>query len=426
MLMQTWARSALCAVGTWPGVLLAAALIVGATIFSRQPGAAMAQTGIQVIAQPAPEYDFGQVITFTLSAQSTARITSATLMLDTGGTAPSAWHDVRFQPGLRIDAIAAFNLATNPLPPFSPVRFWWVLADSAGGQLSSAPVTFVYEDSRFTWKTITQGSVTVHWYQGDQAFGQMAVNIATGALPVINRDVQAPLPERVDIYIYGTAADVQAALQRVGHSWANGHADPKLGVVVVAVAPDLRAEYNLQVNIPHEMTHVLIYRATGDSYGRVPVWLNEGLAVMHQGQRDSDFPALLAAARDARQFLSLSNLCGPFDPNTVRLAYAESESVVRFVERQFGTEGINRLLAAYVGGASCEAGVQSSLGLSLDQLQVRWLDDLAPAASIPQNAQTLAPWLVLAGLVLLAPVTFLLLAFRGRRGPEQPRKGGMV
>jgi hypothetical protein len=407
-------------------VLLATGILAGAAATSLRPAVALAQTGIQVIAAPAPEYEFGQTITFTLSAQSTTRITSAALLLDTGGTAPTAWRDVRFQPGARIDAVATFNLATNPLPPFSPIRFWWLIADSAGGHLTTEPATFIYEDNRFTWKTLAQGSVTVHWYQGDQSFGQAAVNIATSALPFINRDVRAPLPERVDIYIYGGAADVQAALQRVGHTWADGHADPKLGVVVVAVAPDLRADYNLQVIIPHEMTHVLIYRATGDSYVHVPYWLNEGLAVMHQGQRDSDFPALLAAAQDARHFLSLSSLCGPFDPTTVRLAYAESESVVRFAERQFGTEGINRLLAAYAGGASCEAGVQSSLGLSLDQLQARWLDDLAPAESIQQRGQALAPWLVLAGLVLLAPVTFLLLAFRGRRGIKEPGKGRMV
>ena len=63
----------------------------------------------------------------------------------------------------------------------------------------------------------------------------------------------------------------------------------------------------------HEYTHLLVKNTSGN----VPTWFNEGLAVMHQAQRDSSFPALLAAARDSQQFLSLTSLCGPFNPAQV-------------------------------------------------------------------------------------------------------------
>ena len=407
--------------------LRAGAVIVCALLAAHGPAVVWAQSGIHVIAAPAPTYDFGNTITFQLTAESSAPINAATLILDTGGGKAAVWRSAPFPPSRHVDAAVSFDLALNPLPPFALVRFWWQVDDSAGQHLTTAAAAFTYEDNRFAWRTVTSGSVTVHWYRGDPAFGQAAADSATTALLAITRDVRAPLPQSVNIYVYANDADVQAALRRVGVAYANGHADPKLGVVIVSVAPDLQSTYNLQIQIPHELTHVLIYRATGDNYARVPYWFNEGLAVAQQAQRDSNFPALLAAARDSRQFLSLASLCGPFDPAQVSLAYAESESVVRYIQDAYGAEGINRLLMAYAGGADCASGVQSSLGVSLNQLDAQWQQALAPPPeTIQQRAQALSPWLLLAALVLLAPCTFLWVAFHGRHAPGQNPGGGRV
>jgi hypothetical protein len=391
-------------------------LVISAAVVHLPTIARAQQADIQVIDSPPPEYSFGQSITFRLSAEASAPISAIKLFLDTGGPAPASWPKVEFTKGTHVDAVASFDLAINPLPPFAPIRYWWQLEDTAAGSLTTPPASFVYEDDRFAWRTVTQGSVTVHWYVGDDAFGAAAASTAASALPLISRDVRGELPRSVDIYVYANVTDEKAALERVGRSFTDGHADPKLGVVVVAVAPDLRAEYNLQREIPHEMTHVLIYKATGDNYQKVPYWLSEGLAVSHQVQRDSDFPALLAAARDSRQYLPLDSLCGPFQAGTARLAYAESESVVRFISSKFGAEGINRLLRAYAAGSSCEAGVQTSLGISLAELQMRWLNEVAPLDDPAQRWAAWAPWLIVAGLVLLGPVLFVLAAFRRRRG----------
>src|SRR5579859_2689532 len=404
-------------------IQLAGMLLASMALAAQRPLVAAAQGGIRVSEAPAPTYDFGGSIAFHLTAASMANIESATLYINTGGLTPAIWHSAPFQPAAQVEATVSFDLALNPLPPFGPINYWWEIVDQAGQTLTTPPASFAYEDNRFTWQTVSSGSVTVHWYRGDQSFGQKAADIATSALPTITQDVRAPLPEHLNVYIYATDNDVHSALGRVGVAYANGHADPKLGVVIISVAPDLRASYNLQIQIPHEMTHVLIYRAAAGNYARVPYWFNEGLAVMHQGQRDSNFPALLAAARDSQQFMSLSRLCGPFNPAQVSLAYAESESVVRYVRARFGAEGINRLLTAYAGGADCGPGVQSSLGLSLDQFQADWQQNLAPApVTVQERAQALAPWFLLAALVLLAPFTLLLAAVR-RRPPTRKVAG---
>ena len=237
--------------------------------------------------------------------------------------------------------------------------------------------------------------------------------MAANALTQANRDIQAPLPEQVKVYIYADTEAARAALAPVGRIWADGYADPPLGLAVVAVADDVGAAVNLGREIPHELTHILIYQATRDRFAQVPTWLNEGLAVMNQAEPDPGFSAALDAARQTGTWLRLSSLCGPLpaDPAQAQRTYAESESLVRYMRDTYGATGITALLAAYADGLGCAAGVERGLGLSLDELEREWLAEafhIGPINPLPGQLDP-APWAILAALVLLSPVLFFLL-----------------
>lgn len=378
----------------------------------------LAQTGITITEEPVPSVVFGEVIVFEVAARSTAgAVTTVTLNLQPADQPAFAWRTVTFEPGASIDARATVDMAAAALPPFSPVAYWWELATDSGASATTTPATFFYEDDRFAWQTVTSGALTLHWYEGGASFGQAALDTATAAYSAANREIRAPLPERLDVYVYANTRDVQAALQRVGVAWADGHADAALGVVIVVVAPDLSAEFNLQREIPHELTHILMYRATGANYGRVPVWFNEGLAMLNQAQSERDFPAVLAAARDSDGFLSFSSLCGAFpaDPAQARLAYAQSESFTRYLRARFGAERIHALVNGYGAGAGCAAGVEEVLDVPLATLEQQWLSDVVVADSTGARWAILAPWLIVGGLVLLGPILFFLLILRPAR-----------
>lgn len=397
----------------WAGALLLAAVVAA-------PAAPLrAQTGIIIVSAPPPTYEFGQTITFALEAESTATIASVVLFIRAPDGSEQQWSDIAFDRGPNVTVTASFDLTQYLLVPFAELTYWWAIEDITGQRAASPPAPFYYEDNRFDWQRVGSGSLKVHWYTGSADFGQAALEVAAGALARINQDIRAPLPPHLDIYIYAHSADAQAALQRVGRSWANGHADPELGVIVVVVPDDLRSTVTLQREIPHEMTHVLIYKATGAQFGGVPLWLNEGLAVMNQGERDSTFPALLAAARDARAFLPLDSLCGSFPTSSseAQLAYAQSESLVRYIRAKYGSEGMYALVRAYAKGAECAAGLSDGLGLSLPELEANWLREAIYTGVAPSGWPALAPWLVLTGVVLLGPLGFLLVTLRARPRP---------
>ncbi len=376
-------------------------------------GRAAAQAGLQVQALPAPDYTFGQVVTFRLSATSDAAIHQVTFYYRAGPAAAPVSAPGRFTPGREVAAFCSLDQNTTPLSPFAHVDYWWVVGDDAGREVTTPPQTFRYLDNRFAWQALSQAPVSVHWYQGDLAFGQSALSIAASGLAQASRSLQVLPPQGIDIYIYADLTAAQPALQPANRLWLEGRADPALNLVIATVSPDADPVQSLERQLPHELMHLMIYRLTGEYYGHVPNWLNEGLAVMNQARPDPQSAQVLAAARQAGRLPSLASLCGPFpaDAAEARLAYAESEAVVRYLYQQYGAPGVARLLAAYVGEADCAAGVQRGLNLPLADLDRAWRqsladDDLAAALWVP--------WAGLAGLILVAGSLLALLAATSR------------
>jgi hypothetical protein len=385
-------------------------------------GLAAAQTGIQVADSPSPEYTFGKILTFRVSVRSETPLSNVTLLYRVAPADTAISGPAVFMPGQEVTATYTLDLAARPLTPFTRVEYWWEIRDEAGRQLTTEPQPFHYLDNRFDWQSLSQFPLTVHWYKGSLAFGQSALNIAASSLTQANRLLQVTLPEAIDIYIYADETDAQAALEPAGRLWADGRADPALNLVILSVAPDLEARLNLEHTMPHELTHLLIYQITGQQSAQVPSWLNEGLAVMSQAQTDPQFQDSLAAARDAGKLLPLVSLCGPFpaDQAQAQLAYAESESVVRYLQQQYTNAGVLKLLAAYAAsGVTCEAGVEHGLNLSLADLEKGWQSAIARPTPAPLGlAAQQMPWVILLTLVLLAGGIIMVLTLGGQKSSK--------
>ncbi|MCU0486190.1 MAG: hypothetical protein MUC85_08790, partial [Anaerolineales bacterium] len=67
----------------------------------------------------------------------------------------------------------------------------------------------MYEDNRFEWRTLSSGSVFVHWYEGDTAFGQSVLNAAEAGLDRASSLVVLPTLQPVNIYVYASGVEMQ-------------------------------------------------------------------------------------------------------------------------------------------------------------------------------------------------------------------------
>ena len=136
----------------------------------------------------------------------------------------------------------------------------------------------------------------------------------------------------------------------------------------------------LPSTIAHELTHIAIEHAIGEPPRNVPGWLHEGVATVVEGAVDGRFSYddVLAAAVETDRLMSLRGLTGSFPVQSSRalLAYAQSNSFVKFIINRWGESAITQILDAYREGTSQDRALRRATGLRLDDLEAAWLATL--------------------------------------------------
>jgi hypothetical protein len=342
-------------------------------------------------------YTFGQRMTFTLTADEIAASEVAQVVLFFQSEAASQTFTVDLPPPTTWPLTHQIDLTTLRLPPFADVAYWWRVTLSDGAVIDLPAQTIAYTDDQFNWQTLSRNGVTARWVGDDLALGQLALDIVAESLPRLRQLLPVPEPVEFDLYLYPTSADLRAALRLTGQEWVGAHAHPELGVLLVTAVNIRTAPADLRQSIPHEMAHLLLYQATGPNYDQIPQWFNEGLATYMEASPNPNYDLLLAEAVNGRTTIPLAELCATFPSREEQalLAYAQSVSVVRYIQAQYGNQAVRGLVSAFADGADCQSGVQRALGLTLDELSRDWLRNLEPRSPLAQFWQESGLWLLL-------------------------------
>jgi len=361
-------------------------------------------------------YAFARSMTFSVAVADSSAITAATLFYQSGVTPPRSQPADPFTPANPVDLTASVDLSKSSLSAFSTVTYWWEISDEAGRQLRTDTQTLAYIDNRFAWKDFASGAVRIHWYVGDSGFSAAAAAVANEALPHIQQQLGVEPPSPIDIYIYTKLDDLRSAVELSGHSWLGGLARPEFGVVLVAIAPGDSALVQMRHDIPHELTHLMVFIATTPSYRSVPRWLDEGLATLNEGEPDSSQAESLRAAYANNQLTPITTLCGAFpaDATAAKLAYAQSRGVVQQIIDDYGSAGLQALMAAYRDGASCTGGVERGLNTTLASIELKWRSSLGPGGGAAAVASGSGPWIVI-WLALALPLLGLIMWRKPKR-----------
>ncbi len=362
-----------------------------------------------VVVESSSYYEFGRQLGFHLEASSASGITQVVLSFRATGDATTTVEHPQFVAGPSVTVDHIYDLRGRYIKPFSRIEYWWTLGDAAGHRLTTEVQAFAYDDNRFPWQSLTGKGVTVYWYQGSEAFGQAALDIAVEAVPRIGADLGVGTPQPLRAFLYANLSDLEGALPPTGREWVGGQAYPELGTFVAAIPPDNSSLSTMKRVIPHEITHLLIYQAAGGAFGFVPSWLNEGLATLSEELPDPEAAIVLETALSQDNLVPLETLCGPFplDAGEARLSYAQSASVVSFIRDRYGRQGLARLISAYADGASCRGGVERALGVSLEGLETQWRASLQPRSKWLVFLEKAGPWLGLWGGSCLMTLLFL-------------------
>ena len=370
------------------------ALILIIVCFSFAPvSSTAAQTAITV-SQNEALLQFPDTVTFQIEAQSTAVINTVTLIYGTNGrTCQSSGSR---QP-LEFDADTAVSLnwewelkRSGSLPPGAQIWWQWEITAADGSTLTTERQEMPVQDDRYTWRDVSGIGVTVHWYRGNTAFGEILLDEADRALERLATDLGVPRPDAVELWVYATSAEVRDALLNVPE-WTGGVAFPEYNITVIGVAPGEEA-WAAQI-IPHELSHLVVGVRTFNCRGiRLPTWLDEGLARFSENNISSTDLEQLDGALANGRLPSLRSLANGFSAygSSASLSYTQSYAVVRYLVETYGPEQMTALLITMQNGTRIDPALEQVYGFDSNGLDANWRETTGYAATPTSEADSLA------------------------------------
>ena len=155
-------------------------------------------------------------------------------------------------------------------------------------------------------------------------------------------------------------------------SWSGAIYDGKIRIPVGGLRE--RTDV-LEKVIFHEYTHAVVHRMGG---GRVPTWLNEGIAQYEEGRMSGreDLFRYLAAAE---KLVPLNYLEGSFmglNQEQAIIAYAEGLSAVVYIMEEYGVGMLSRFISSYKDGRGSEAAIRDTFQMTYKEFQDSWIRNL--------------------------------------------------
>ncbi len=279
---------------------------------------------------------------------------------------------VTFTPSNTVNAKTSLDMRkVGGVPPGTYVDYWWLIKDANGASLQTSPSKFQVSDNRYSWRNLTQGKISLFWYQGDNNFAQALMDAAQQALVKLAKDTGATPDKMVNVYIYASSGDLQGAMI-YSQEWTGGVAYTQYGVVTIGIPTNQLAWGKGAMT--HELTHIVIYQETANPYNDLPVWLNEGLAMYSEGPLDPQYSVPFSSAVAINSLLSVPSIASPFSAYGDKsiLAYAESYSLIEYLVSQYGPDKMTQLLNTFKQGSDYDPAFQKVYGFDMDGLNSKW------------------------------------------------------
>jgi hypothetical protein len=350
-------------------VLLGLAVLFVGTVVSP---VASAQSAIEVTATNVVN-SFPEEVVFRLSAYSQATIEEVTLHYQILPDGVKAYGRPDLTPAERVQV--DFYLKANDPPrsylaPGAQIDYFWEIEDSAGNKLTTEPATFVYEDIRFSWESVSDGNLTVYWYAGSSSSAVSSLEVARDTLDEMSGLLGVTVNYPVKVWIYDSYQDMLPALVRRSEAHAQ-----RVVVAGERVSSDtiLMQGEGDDDTLRHELTHIVTHVAGEGPYGSLPAWLDEGTAMYGQSEPGEGFTSALDNAVERDSLLSVRSMTAPTgDASKVTLFYGQAWSLVDFLIETHGLAKFAELYAIFKDGSTVDKALLKVYGFDQGGLEDAW------------------------------------------------------
>ena len=168
--------------------------------------------------------------------------------------------------------------------------------------------------------------------------------------------------------------------QLARHELVVAYALPQKNVVVIDYSKMNTSPFTLQRIVQHELCHLLLHHHINED--NLPRWLDEGICqwasdgladILMDAQRTRLPAAILSGS-----YFDLVKLTHRFprDKNGLMLAYEQSKSVVEYMIRQYGPQGMRDLLGLLRQGGDIEFAFENAFAISFEKFEDQWRNHL--------------------------------------------------
>ena len=337
--------------------------------------------GIELVSSEVTS-DFQKGIRFEVGVRSDAEIEEIAVRFRIGQRDVGAYEYLEQDEStsgevVRASVLYRTNTASRYIAPGTIITYSFVITDADGNHLDTPELQYIYHDDRYEWDEISNGIVTVS-YHGPVSFRAKEILEATvKTLENMGPLLGAGVDDPIRITMYNNWPEMRPALPPASETTrreliTEGQAHSPEGVLLV-----LGGASRASGIASHEVTHILVHRAGEGSLGRVPSWLNEGLAEFGNIQPGESYDRALYYAIQRDDLLPITSMDGqPGTPEDVIIFYGQARSIVFYMVEAYGAEKMRELMATIKSGKSYRTAIMEVYGISPLELENEWRDML--------------------------------------------------
>ena len=316
-----------------------------------------------------------------------------------GQSSRTTYRTVDFEPGNEISGEALFQSKTSNeyIPTGTRLEYHFDIRTEDGSNIETEPETIVYLNTNLDWDSKSSGLIDVYYYQYDQLSevrAEAVLQIAAETYEFMGPILGVELTEPMSIVVYSNYDHMREALRpssRVAarHLRTLGQAFSNERTLLVDGSSDPFVGDNTLTTAAHEFTHLLVADAAGSAYSQVHTWLNEGLAVYSERQRDNEYERYMRnAIRNDRvpPLKGLRTFAGT--PQETLRAYGQGHAVVKYMLAAYDPGLMKELFANLRTTFNFEKALVASYGVTVPELDNEWRESVGLA---PRDLSTPPP-----------------------------------
>ena len=273
---------------------------------------------------------------------------------------------------------ATSKLATsgsNYIPSGTSISYYFEIHHVNGQKQLSDSVSFDYLDPNYDWQKLESKTMTVFWHDISKNKIEEIVSKSETVIEKVSDLLDLKQSQSMRAVIVNTQKESLKSFPKISMSATRdniygGFAFHEYGVFIIR---------GLSVDsMIHEATHLLMNQKMNSPLSRVPAWLSEGLAMYFEidSKHRTRTAEIGYIQKKLRPLSSMESV--PGKSMDIRIFYAHSQEIVRYLIDTEGKEKFLNLLIQINSGARADTAVIDVYGRSLDDLDKSWRATLNP------------------------------------------------